>query len=330
MSRVSLLTITLLVGACSSGHTPSSGPPATTVPKSTIITVPESTTAAVVPSTTTTLLDLQALPGHRDEIPAGENIPCSIETDVEVVGTPLPVDGYDDRPTLIQPAPNRGAPLLVMLHGQAGCVQSLQSGSDLDVIGAEAGVSVLWLSGESLQGDRSWNTTGSCCEPASSAGVDDLSYIVDAVKAALATGLSPTVVLAVGLSNGAGMAITAACSRPDLFTGVVSVAGWVPVTCGSAALSLLAVGGTEDPSLGAAMAEEVTTMWRSSVTTCSDDPVVEQVGQRTTTTWLNCDDGQSVVRLVQLEGVPHEWPKHDFYDIDDDIIRFAKGQNGKS
>jgi hypothetical protein len=32
-----------------------------------------------------------------------------------------------------------------------------------------------------------------------------------------------------------------------------------------------------------------------------------------------------VVRLVQLADVPHVWPKFDFYDMDDDIILFARG-----
>jgi len=271
------------------------------------------------------VLDLHAIPGHHlSGVPDSELILCKPTPTVAPAGTALAVPGYDDRPTMLQPAPDPGSPLLVVFHGQHGCIQNVQSRSDLDVIGAVAGVSVLWLSGAPLPA-RSWNTNGRCCEPASTQHVDDLAYLDAAMVAAKATGLTPTVVLSVGVSNGAGMAITAGCRRPDLFTGVVSVAGWMPITCGQAPLSLLVFGGTLDQKLGARTAAGIAQTWQTQVTSCTGDPVVETFDRRTTTTWSNCANG-TVVRLVQLEDVPHVWPKFTFYDMDDDMIRFAQGE----
>lgn len=311
---------TLAVVSPASGTTESLSPSSTVAPT----TTPPST---VPPST---VLPLPSeVPGHHlGPIPQEEQVRCSPDTGSLLVGAPVAVEGFDDRPTLVQAAADPTAPLVVVFHGQNGCIENVQSRSDLDVVAAGAGVSVLWLSGKPLP-TRSWNTNGSCCEPASSHGVDDLAYVDAAVEAALVTGLTPRRILSAGVSNGGGMAISVACRRPGIFAGAVSVAGWAPVECEAAALSLLVFGGSADESLGAVRATQVASMWRSSVVECPGEGVVDAVGIRTATTWSGCS-GATTVRLVTLQGVPHVWPKFVDYDMDDDIILFALGHFGSA
>ena len=283
------------------------------------------TDTSAAASTTTAPVDPRTLPGHHlGPIPPEELVMCTQAAGVPLVGEPLAVAEYESRPTVLQRADEPGAPLVVVFHGQNGCIQNVQSRSDLDAIGPAAGVHVLWLSGEPLP-TRSWNVNGRCCEPASTHRVDDLDYVVAALAAASDAGLAPAVVIAAGVSNGAGMAVTAACRLPQMFTGVVVVAGWVGTTCHPAAQSLLVFGGTLDENLGARQAARAASVWRSQVVTCAADPAVEVAGPRTVSTWTGCT-ADTFVRLVQLEGVPHVWPKFDYYDIDDEIVLFALGR----
>ncbi|MDO8390478.1 MAG: hypothetical protein Q7V57_08320 [Actinomycetota bacterium] len=285
-------------------------------------TVPPVTAA---PTTTTTVFDLQAIPGrHIGAIPEDETVLCPQAADVPIAGELLAMPDYPNRPTSLQRAADPAAPLLVVFHGQHGCIQNVQSRSDLDVMYAAAGVHVLWLSGEPVP-TRSWRVNNGCCEPADTKGINDKPYIEAAMAAARAAGLTSTTVLAIGVSNGGGMAITAGCAYPELFTGVVVVAGWISSSCGRASQSMLAFGGSLDQSLGSRTAAGITDMWRSSVVDCPAEPMIETYEARTTTTWWGCTDN-TVVRLVQLEGVPHVWPKFTFYDMDDDIILFALGK----
>jgi len=312
---------------------PATAPSVTTMPvAATTMVVPTTTVApATVPPATvapaTTVLSaagLRALPGHHaGPIPEAETVLCPQAAGVPLIGEPLAVAGFDDRPTVLQRTADPAAPLLVIFHGQHGCIQNVQSRSDLDQIGAAAGVNIVWLSGEPAP-TRSWNVNGRCCEPASDRGIDELPYVRATMAALRGAGLTSTTVLTVGVSNGGGMAITAACRLPELFTGAVVVAGWAPVACHAAPQSLLVFGGSLDENLGSGRAAGVAAMWRTDVTSCPAEPVVESAGQRTTSTWSGCAGG-TVVRLVQLEGVPHVWPKFDFYDMDDDIILFALG-----
>ena len=285
-------------------------------------TAAPSTAAA---STTTTLVDPRTLAGHHlGPIPDDEIVLCPDAAAVPMAGDPVTVAGFDDRPTVLQRAADPASPLVVVFHGQHGCIQNVQSRSDLDVIGTAAGVHVLWLSGQALP-TRSWNVNGRCCEPASDRDVDELPYVEAAMAAVRAMGLTSTTVLAAGVSNGGGMAVTAACRLPQLFTGVVVIAGWVPVTCRPAPQSLLVFGGSLDENLGSRRAAQVATLWRTDVAECPSEPIVHSEGPRVVTTWLGCAGG-ALVRLVQLEGVPHVWPKFDFYDIDDEIILLALGR----
>lgn len=317
----------LLLAACASVSSDAAPAAPTTV--SAPLTQPPSTTAATTTTmaTTTTqlgLATLHALPGHHlGPIPEDETILCPDATDVPIIGDPVAVPGYDDRPTVLQRTADPAAPLVVIFHGQHGCIQNVQSRSDLDQIAVAAGVQVLWLSGQPVP-TRSWKVNGRCCEPAVERNTDDLGYTRAAIAAVRALGVTSTTVLSAGVSNGGGMAVTAACKLPELFTGAVVVAGWAPVNCHAADQSLLVFGGSLDENLGSRRAAQTAAMWRTDVVQCPSEPVVEVNGTATITTWSGCT-GDTEVRLVQLDGVPHVWPKFDVYDMDDDIILFALG-----
>lgn len=249
---------------------------------------------------------------------------CTSGSGAAAVGTPVvPVGDYSNRPTLLQSAAAPTAPLLVMFHGQHGCIENMQSRSQLDELATVGKVNVLWLSGAPLP-KRSWNVNGRCCDPASENRLDDLAYVDAAIAAAVATGVEPSAVIAVGVSNGAAMAIAAACARPGLFAGAVSVGGWMPGPCAATALSLLAVGGSADDVVGRETPAVISEYWRTSVVACPNEPALVAANDVVTATWQGCTGG-TVVRHVRLAGVGHVWPKFVSYDVDLDILSFAAG-----
>lgn len=236
--------------------------------------------------------------------------------------TTLQVPVHGDRPTILQLATNPAAPLLVVFHGQNGSIENIKERSDLPAAAWRDGVSLLWLSGKPLP-KRSWNTRGSCCEPAQSAGVDDMPYVRAALAAARAAGARPGTVVAAGVSNGGGMAVEVACSMNEEFDGAVSVAGWNPVGCTGGDIALLVIGGTEDAKLGAARARSMASSWVRNVVSCTGTPERIVEGIATVTSWTTCARGR-LVRLVELAGVGHVWPRFDDYDATDDMLAFAR------
>jgi poly(3-hydroxybutyrate) depolymerase len=244
----------------------------------------------------------------------------------DIRGQRLTVSGYANRPTVLTLDGNATDALVVVFHGQHSCIEMVQSQLDLAELTPAYHVNVLWLSGAPLP-NRSWNTNGRCCEPASTAGVDDYAYVTAALDTALVvSGLHPHITIAAGISNGAGMAIGASCRYPHRFDAVVAVAGWIPQGCAPARISLVTVGGTADEVLGATVAGHNASTWSRTVLACPDPPEVSRVGAATVTAW-RCADG-TFVRLVQLAGVGHVWPTYDSYDADDEILRIATGGTG--
>lgn len=234
----------------------------------------------------------------------------------------LQVTGHSDRPTLLQLAADPASPLLVVFHGQNGSIENIKERSELPTVAWQGDVSLLWLSGKPVP-KRSWNTRGSCCEPAHSAGIDEFPYVRAALAAARAAGARPTTIVSTGVSNGGGMAVQVACTMNDEFDGAVSVAGWSPVGCTGAGVSLLAIGGTKDDNLGAARAKSMASRWVRNVVTCTGAADRSEKGIATVTTWTDCG-GRHRVRLVELAGVGHVWPRFDDYDASTDMVAFAR------
>lgn len=311
--RRTIVVLAVVVSGCSS--TPSShNTPTTPVSKA-----PAASTTSSTSSTTTTLPAVtHELVLHQDSPQCGKPPPPGL-----VVGVPLQVPGYLNRPTTIQLAADATGPMVVMFHGMQGCIENVQARTQIDDIAPSYGVSVLWLSGAPTP-RRSWNVNGRCCGTAASLHVDDFAYVTAALDAARRSGAEPSALFAVGNSNGGGMAIATACHFPKLFSGAVSAAGFIGVTCPHARLSLVAFGGTLDVQLGATEATRIANHWRSSVTACPSPAVVTRNGGATTSVW-QCASS-TVVKLATLENVPHVWPKYEVYDIDQDIIDLATGE----
>jgi len=249
----------------------------------------------------------------------------------DIRGTRLRLPAYLDRPTVLQMGGPPTAPLVVVFHGRNSCIEMIQSQTDLALLAPVHAVNVLWLSGKPTP-TRAWNADD-VIEPAvppvspprSPPYVDDYPYIAAALDAAQAVGsLRPSSVISTGMSNGGGMSIAAACHFPQRFTSIVAVAGWVPFHCPRMNMSLVTVGGTEDPELGAVKAASNADEWRSGVMVgCQPSPAVVRYVTSTITTWT-CSNGR-YVKLVQLINVPHVWPTYDFYDADAEVLRVAEG-----
>lgn len=241
------------------------------------------------------------------------------------VGTPLAVAGHSDRPTRLQLAASPTAPLIVMFHGKDSCLEYLQNlQTTLDTTGTAMGVSILWVSGTpSTPGSaaRTWDGWGP-------GRADTYSYLRAAVAAARAAGVARTAkVIAAGISMGGGMALWAQCTLPDVFSGVVSIAGWSGVPCGRINRSLLVIGGTGDSSSGANTPSIVSTRWLANSATCPHAAKASSAGagKMAAATWANCEN-HAVVRIVVLHGVGHVWPVPPvtpYYNADRDIVRFA-------
>lgn len=349
LHRARIITVvalcTLALAACRNGNsteaststTPTTTPAATdSVHASTTIAPAASTTAsaASTDSTAASATTEQIVDTLPPTLPKDNSVhpsnyaKCSGSADVSdsgdstIVGLPLSIAGFEDRPTYLQDGAGPDAPLVVLFHGQNGCVANLQSRTDLDSIANARGVNLLWLSGAPLP-TRSWRVNNHCCEPASHKGADDLGYVDAALDEIEARGLHPTRIVSAGVSNGAGMALTVACLRSSRFDAAVSVAGWLPVTCRTKRpVSLLAFGGTKDEVFPASMPKNIAGRWRRSATECPDAPERIKDELRQITTWRQCRNN-TVVRLVSLPDVPHVWPKYTFYDMDEEIITMA-------
>lgn len=318
---------TRVAAAPATDSNPTSTSSGSTAPTTTAIT--GSSTSSLAPTTANPTADAvpPTLPKDNSVHPSNY-AKCSGSADVSdtgdstIVGLPMTVAGFEDRPTYLQDGAGTDAPLVVLFHGQNGCVANLQSRTDLDSIANGRGVNLLWVSGAPLP-TRSWRVNNRCCEPASDNGANDLGYVDAALDEVEARGLRPTRIVSAGVSNGAGMALTVACLRSDRFDAAVSVAGWLPVTCRTKRpVSLLAFGGTKDEVFPASMPKNIAGRWRQSATECPDAPERIKDSLRQITTWRQCRDN-TIVRLVSLPDVPHVWPKYTFYDMDEEIITMA-------
>lgn len=285
-----------------------------------VVTSAASPTRAEGTTTTTT----PPLPvRHHEPTTWSEWVDCPKQLSKSVRGERLNVAGYPDRPTVLQRAAAREAPLVVMLHGAKGCIEKLQSQTDIEEIGVAWGVSLLWLSGAQL-GGRWWNVNGRCCGRASARGVNDYAYIRAALNTARSLGLTPTRIVVVGKSNGGGMAVGVGCALAGVVDVVVSASGFKGSSCNDTGVSLMAIGGTKDRSLGAEEARKITTFWRNGPLRCRAKPTVEKRETASISTW-RCDRGR-FVRLVTVSGMEHFWPTWSFFSADEEVLRIARGE----
>jgi polyhydroxybutyrate depolymerase len=161
---------------------------------------------------------------------------------------------------------------------------------------------------ESSTSPGSWNA-GACCDPAASAKVDDMGFLV-----ALLDQLDSTLcvddkrVYAMGLSNGGYMSYRIGCELADRVAAVGPVASGLAVSgCSpSRPVPLFAVHGTSDPLVQYSFDQTSVDEW-SKANGCTTTATTYQNGDASCVTHGGCTAGADVV-LCTIDGGGHQWP----------------------
>jgi polyhydroxybutyrate depolymerase len=230
--------------------------------------------------------------------------------------------------------PEDPLPLVLVFHGHHGDARTAEYESRLDEAADRARVLVAYpdgtglLDGVALLGrvGLTWNA-GSCCDPATARGVDDVGFADQIVRALGADGsVDRRRVYATGFSIGGTLALRIACDRAALVAAVADVEGTMPdTTCAPARpVPVLLVSGTDDDELRADLRENrdhaaprFAVSMRAALRFwarhdgCAG-PLVRTAGdalgpavRRDSAT--GCPPGTDVVR-VSVPGNPHAWP----------------------
>jgi polyhydroxybutyrate depolymerase len=205
-------------------------------------------------------------------------------------------------------------PALVVLHG-LGVTPDQEADRDGLIPLAFAGdAELVYPAGY----QQSWDG-GSCCGPAQTSGIDDVSFVATLLRQVQSDpALSGDYLI--GYSNGGKVAFRVGCADPTLMTGLISVHAVPGTSCQPGPpVSLLQVAGTKDPRVTydsttqahvvggfreATVVAQVAA-WRGR-DACDGAPVAATTGQLTAETW-HCTDGTRV-ELAAYAGGDHTWP----------------------
>ena len=219
-------------------------------------------------------------------------------------------------------------PLVLALHGSDGSAADMEALTGYDELADRQHFVVAYADGLLVQGDgyasRSWNS-GQCCEPATSAGVDDVAFLSDLIDRLIARyPVDPERVFVLGHSNGAIMAQVLGCRMADRIAGVASVAGALDDTqsCNpDRPLPFLEIHGTYDQNVAWDAGASGVSGWRS-FNRCSDQSTQSTDGSVTTTTWGQCR-GIAIVEFISIDGAEHPWPSRRTPTHDELNVSFA-------
>lgn len=147
-----------------------------------------------------------------------------------------------------------GAPLVVVLHGEAGSAQEARDDYGWNSLADREGFVVAYPDSVG----NTWNLSPSCCGQSHSDRVNDVGFLHQLVTAIRKADLTaPGRVFAVGFSDGATLAYTWACSLPGELAGIGPVAGSLAVGCQiDAPVSVATVRGTADHTVLLASASQ--------------------------------------------------------------------------
>ncbi len=222
-------------------------------------------------------------------------------------------------------APDQGYPLLLVLHGYANNKFETTWYMGLQPMADRYNLLLLIPNGSlEPRGRRFWNATEVCCDTRKS-GVDDAGYLFALLdKAKAQYPVDPNRVYILGHSNGGYMAYRLACKKPELFQGIVSLAGagsGREAQCSKAkALSVLQVHGDRDRVVrydgsgrDSPSALKTAELWAQHME-CEEPPTMSKTehdlavfskGHDTDSqTWKNCRQGHSVA-LWTMNGAGH-------------------------
>jgi polyhydroxybutyrate depolymerase len=137
-----------------------------------------------------------------------------------------------------------GAPLVVVLHGEAGSAKQARDEYGWNTLADREGFVVAYPDSVG----NTWNLSPSCCGQSHSDHVNDVGFLhqlVTTIRKADLTAANR--VFAVGFSDGATLAYTWACSLPGELAGIGPVAGALAVGCQiDSPVSVATVRGTAD------------------------------------------------------------------------------------
>jgi polyhydroxybutyrate depolymerase len=197
-------------------------------------------------------------------------------------------------------------PVVIALHGSSSSAGTLQAETGFDDTADRNEFIIVYPEGLRINGEQSWNS-GECCEPATSAAVDDVAFIRDLIAQLKATyPIDPTRVFVTGHSNGAIMAQKLACRLTDRITAVASVAGALDDASSchpSRPISMLEVHGTADKNVFYEYGRESAQAWRSF------DNCVQELSTNVARglSVSACTNG-TAVELLTIDGGSHAWP----------------------
>jgi polyhydroxybutyrate depolymerase len=219
-------------------------------------------------------------------------------------------------------------PLVLALHGSDGSAADMEELTGYSELADREHFVVAYADGLLVQGDgyasRSWNS-GDCCEPATSAGVNDVAFLSDLIDRLIDRyPVDPQQVFVVGHSNGAIMAQVLGCRLADRVAGVASVAGALDDTqsCNpDRALPFLEIHGTYDQNVAWDAGQNSVLAWRS-FGRCSDQSTQSTDDSVTTTTWDECRD-DAIVQFISIDGAEHPWPSRRTPTDDELNVSFA-------
>lgn len=264
-------------------------------------------------------------PSHADAVPPSRPVSTPTST-----ASPSPADttGFTEATQTVtvaglsrtyvtfvpdHPAATR-IPALVVLHGLGVTPDQEASRDGLIPLAFAGDAELVYPAGY----QQSWDG-GSCCGPAQTSGIDDVSFVATLLRQVQSEPeLSGDYLI--GYSNGGKVAFRVGCDDPTLMTGLISVHAVPGTSCPSGApVSLLQVASTKDPRVtydsttqahvvgGFREATVVAQAdsWRAR-DACDGAPVAATTGQLTSQTW-HCTAGTRV-ELATYAGGDHTWP----------------------
>ncbi|TCJ21243.1 hypothetical protein EPD65_15510 [Nocardioides jejuensis] len=141
--------------------------------------------------------------------------------------------------------------VLLFAHGYNGVEDATTAQQFLDMFGATRKTQndTIFVYGVSKDGLRAWNAD-LCCTFESSAGVDDVTYLVNVSRdVATRTAINAARVGVFGWSNGGMLALKADCARPDVFDFGTSWAGTWVGPCGKSGVHVMQMHGSADTTV---------------------------------------------------------------------------------
>jgi polyhydroxybutyrate depolymerase len=230
-------------------------------------------------------------------------------------------------------APGERLPAVIVVHGLNG-----SGAGELDLGHWDSAVTQHRFVAVFPQSEGgSWNA-GRCCRTATTLGIGDVAFL-EAIVTDLTRRpeIDPTRIYMVGDSNGGMLAYAFLCTHASQLAGAASVSGTNSSGCEpDASVPVLHVAGTADevvPYQGGTTAASLVfasspfePVPRSVAEVaaregCGAAPSTSTVGSVRTDDWSGCRD-DSRVRLVTIDGAPHQWPTGEPYDATTEVLRF--------